>query len=72
MEQLLKHGAYDVFKEGEEGQKAGKQFCEDSIDAILSRAMVRGTVLVESKQAFLCRGAKYPVDKASTRERTCL
>lgn len=41
VEKLLKHGAYDVFKEGKEGEAAGKQFCEDSIDAILSRAMVR-------------------------------
>ncbi|CAN0355492.1 unnamed protein product, partial [Laminaria digitata] len=40
VESLLKHGAYDVFKEGKEGEAAGKQFCEDSIDAILSRAKV--------------------------------
>ena len=40
VENLLKHGAYDVFKEGEKGEAAGKQFCEDSIDAILSRAKV--------------------------------
>ena len=38
---LLKHGAYDVFKE--EGAEADKKFCEDSIDAILSRAKVRLT-----------------------------
>lgn len=38
VEKLLKHGAYDVFKEGD--GDAGKKFCEDSIDAILSRAKV--------------------------------
>lgn len=40
MEKLLKHGAYDVFKDGKEGD-AAKKFCEDSIDAILSRAKVK-------------------------------
>lgn len=39
VEKLLKHGAYDVFKDGKEGD-AAKKFCEDSIDAILSRAKV--------------------------------
>ena len=43
MEKLLKHGAYDVFREGEEGAEAGRKFCEDSIDAILSRATVRAS-----------------------------
>lgn len=37
---LLKHGAYDVFKEGKEGEAAAKQFCEDDIESILSRAKV--------------------------------
>ncbi|CAN0421231.1 unnamed protein product, partial [Discosporangium mesarthrocarpum] len=38
VESLLKHGAYDIFREGKEGEEASKKFCEDSIDAILSRA----------------------------------
>lgn len=41
VEMLLKHGAYDVFKEGKEGESAAKKFCEDDIESILSRAMVR-------------------------------
>lgn len=40
VEMLLKHGAYDVFKEGKEGEEAGKKFCEDDIESILSRAKV--------------------------------
>lgn len=40
VEKLLKHGAYDVFKDGKGGEEASKKFCEDSIDAILSRAKV--------------------------------
>ncbi|CAN0317306.1 unnamed protein product, partial [Hapterophycus canaliculatus] len=38
VEMLLKHGAYDVFKEGKEGETAAKKFCEDDIESILSRA----------------------------------
>lgn len=40
VEMLLKHGAYDVFQEGKDGQEAGKKFCEDDIESILSRAKV--------------------------------
>ncbi len=29
VERLLKLGAYDVFREGEEGDKASKAFCEE-------------------------------------------
>lgn len=42
---LLKHGAYDVFKEGKEGEEAGKKFCEDDIESILSRAVVSNNVV---------------------------
>ncbi len=41
VELLLKHGAYDVFKEGKEGEEASKKFCEDDIESILSRAKVK-------------------------------
>lgn len=37
---LLKHGAYDVFKEGKDGEETAKKFCEDDIESILSRAKV--------------------------------
>ncbi|CAM9604322.1 unnamed protein product [Ectocarpus sp. 4 AP-2014] len=40
VEVLLKHGAYDVFREGDEGKAARKKFCEADIETILSRAMV--------------------------------
>ncbi|CAN0462881.1 unnamed protein product, partial [Ectocarpus sp. 12 AP-2014] len=40
VEVLLKHGAYDVFREGDEGEAARKKFCEADIETILSRAVV--------------------------------
>ncbi|CAN0188476.1 unnamed protein product [Ectocarpus sp. 6 AP-2014] len=40
VEMLLKHGAYDVFREGDEGEAARKKFCEADIETILSRAVV--------------------------------
>lgn len=43
---LLKHGAYDVFREGEEGEAARKKFCEADIETILSRAVVCTTRLL--------------------------
>ncbi|CAM9803945.1 unnamed protein product, partial [Ectocarpus sp. 12 AP-2014] len=33
-------GAYDVFREGDEGEAARKKFCEADIETILSRAVV--------------------------------
>lgn len=41
VEMLLKHGAYDVFKDG---QEAAKKFCEDDIESILSRAKVERVI----------------------------
>lgn len=40
LEALLRHGAYDVFKEEREGQSAehSRRFCEEDIDQILSRS----------------------------------
>lgn len=38
VEGLLKRGAYDVFNEGEEGEKASQRFCEEDIDTILQRS----------------------------------
>lgn len=46
VEMLLKHGAYDVFREGEEGEDARKKFCEADIETILSRAVVCTTTCV--------------------------
>ena len=42
LEALLKHGAYDIFREEQEGnsEKASRLFCEASIDSILERSMV--------------------------------
>eukprot|EP01138_Halocafeteria_seosinensis_P011724 gb/GECG01011981.1/.p1 GENE.gb/GECG01011981.1/~~gb/GECG01011981.1/.p1 ORF type:complete len:2995 (+),score=398.94 gb/GECG01011981.1/:1-8985(+) len=38
VEGLLKRGAYDVFNEGEEGDRASQRFCEEDIDTILQRS----------------------------------
>lgn len=42
LESLLKHGAYDIFREEKEGQseQSSTQFCEAGIDSILERSMV--------------------------------
>jgi superfamily II DNA or RNA helicase len=42
LESLLKHGAYDIFREEKEGEseKSSTQFCEAGIDSILERSMV--------------------------------
>lgn len=40
IENLLKHGAYDMFREEKDGQgeEASKRFCEEDIDSILQRS----------------------------------
>lgn len=42
LENLLKHGAYDIFKEEREGQSAEEslKFCQEDIEAILNRSSV--------------------------------
>merc|ERR1711871_1751796 len=42
MEELLRHGAYDVFNEAKAGveEEESKKFCEEDIDAILKRSEV--------------------------------
>ena len=42
LEALLKHGAYDIFREEQEGnsEKSSQLFCDAGIDSILERSMV--------------------------------
>ncbi|KAG5191194.1 P-loop containing nucleoside triphosphate hydrolase protein [Tribonema minus] len=62
VEGLLRRGAYDAFKEGEDGMEASRKFCESDIDVILQRSQASST-LNFSKASFVADGeGGEPVD----------